>query len=555
MIAGFLSKFGKIGVILGFIAGNVILSYVSTGGAAEVIYLKEIVIASLGLLLVPKKIQINVEDFFGKELYLPVGMTYGLEKAEEETIDKLNTVSDTISQMARNYKEESQNEIKEVNSKDMFIEALKDRLYTIEENILYDDLKDEEGQLVSEIYDVLDEHGNIIKDDIVKILEKNNEYVLGFEDFDTNMKIENDINKVCALCFETYKISRVNNIWNKKMKENKKVISSQLGGVSRAISDVAKAIHKNSKDEFEDEKKDIKMRCRQRNIELVNINIRKSKNGRYIVEVYSAPCKDEEECRTYEIQNILQDVLETSIIMQKDECGIGSDKKVCRQLYVSKDKFNIQIGIAHDKKKGTTVSGDSSVQTRLDDGKYLVAISDGMGSGQNARKASKTAVSMLSRMLSSGFDKDTSLELINSSMYVSSKEDSYATLDVAILDLYSGNMEFMKNGACPTFIKNKKNVNVVKSVSLPTGILDEVDLVVYDRDLNDGDIIVMCTDGILEANEKYENKEVWVKNLLEEIDTDNVQRIADILLSQAIAYGLGSPKDDMTVIAIKVKKG
>lgn len=91
-----------------------------------------------------------------------------------------------------------------------------------------------------------------------------------------------------------------------------------------------------------------------------------------------------------------------------------------------------------------------------------------MGSGTDARKASKTAVSMLGRMLSTGFDKDTSLELINSSMYINSKEDSFATLDVAIFDLHLGNMEFMKNGACPTFIKNKKDVNVIKSVSLPT---------------------------------------------------------------------------------------
>lgn len=72
MIAGFLNRFGKIGVILGFIAGNVLLSYVSNGNTAEIIYLKEIVIASLGLLLVPKNIQINIEEFFGKDLYLPV---------------------------------------------------------------------------------------------------------------------------------------------------------------------------------------------------------------------------------------------------------------------------------------------------------------------------------------------------------------------------------------------------------------------------------------------------------------------------------------------------
>lgn len=72
MLAGFLSKFGKIGVILGFIAGNILLSYVSNGNTVPIIYVREIIVASLGLLLVPKKIQINVADFFGKDLYLPV---------------------------------------------------------------------------------------------------------------------------------------------------------------------------------------------------------------------------------------------------------------------------------------------------------------------------------------------------------------------------------------------------------------------------------------------------------------------------------------------------
>lgn len=64
----------------------------------------------------------------------------------------------------------------------------------------------------------------------------------------------------------------------------------------------------------------------------------------------------------------------------------------------------------------------------------------------------------------------------------------------------------------------------------------------------------MCSDGILESNAEYENKEIWIKNLLEEIETDNVQKIANILLAQSIDNGVGIAKDDMTVIAMKVKK-
>lgn len=64
----------------------------------------------------------------------------------------------------------------------------------------------------------------------------------------------------------------------------------------------------------------------------------------------------------------------------------------------------------------------------------------------------------------------------------------------------------------------------------------------------------MCSDGILESNIEYENKEVWVKNLLEEIETDNVQKIANILLAQSVDNGVGVAKDDMTVIVAKIRK-
>ena len=113
------------------------------------------------------------------------------------------------------------------------------------------------------------------------------------------------------------------------------------------------------------------------------------------------------------------------------------------------------------------------------------------------------------------------MKLINSTLSANTEEDMYATLDIQILDLFNGNMEFIKNSACPTYVKRGRDVQLLKSVSLPTGILDNVDLVVYDYDLQDGDILVMCTDGILESSEEYTNKELWVKFLLEDIETED----------------------------------
>ena len=213
----------------------------------------------------------------------------------------------------------------------------------------------------------------------------------------------------------------------------------------------------------------------------------------------------------------------------------------------------MQIGIAKAIKHGSVISGDSNINIQLEDGKKLIAISDGMGSGPKAKQCSNIAIKLLKRLLLSGFDKKTSIELINSSMCLNSKDETYATLDIAILDLYKGNIEFVKNGACPTYIKNKKNVEIIKTLSIPTGILENIDLEVFDRDVEDGDILVMCSDGIIESNSEYENKELWLKYLLENIETDNVQKIADIILQEAIDNCVGKAKDDMTVLVVKLK--
>ena len=95
---------------------------------------------------------------------------------------------------------------------------------------------------------------------------------------------------------------------------------------------------------------------------------------------------------------------------------------------------------------------------------------------------------------------------------------------------------------------------MLKSVTLPTGILEQNDLVVYDYDLEDGDIIVMCTDGIIDANQEYINKELWVKYLLEDISSDDAQQIANMIVNEAVDHQFGMQKDDMTVIVAKVNK-
>ena len=150
-------------------------------------------------------------------------------------------------------------------------------------------------------------------------------------------------------------------------------------------------------------------------------------------------------------------------------------------------------------KDNMSVSGDSIIQTKLKDGKCLIAISDGMGSGPEARKSSQIVTSMLKRLLNSGFERNTSVDLINANL-LNVADDVFATLDIAIVDLYKGNIEFIKNGACPTYIKNNRKIQIIKSLTLPAGIVKGASTDVFDKDIENNDIIVMCSDGILDSN-------------------------------------------------------
>ena len=89
---------------------------------------------------------------------------------------------------------------------------------------------------------------------------------------------------------------------------------------------------------------------------------------------------------------------------------------------------------------------------------------------------------------------------------------------------------------------------------MPAGIIDVNDVQTFDKDISTGDIMLMCSDGILDSNVEYKNKELWIKYLLEDIETNNTQKIADLILSEAIDNNYGIPKDDMSIIVCKFMK-
>ena len=553
MIAGLLNRFGKIGVIVGFLAGNGILLYASKGTATDLVVFKEALIASLGLLAIPKWAGINIEELVRSDNMLPEYNKRGIEQSKE-TINQLNMVSETIKDIADTYQEKNDTNMYFKN-RQAFITELLNNLDGLEENMLYEDMTQTESQIVNELFDILLDKQEIDREDLLKTFAKFNNYIVQYNDEKISKKMNDDIEQIVKAVNYAYKISKSNFIWEEKVKSNKKNVQAQLDGVSKAISSIAVKIQNeiNQDNDFEKEKNKVIQALEIKEILVDGIEINK-KDNRYFIDVYlQEDCKISENADFDKIQKVLEKSLNEKLM--RNEPKIRKANKQGKRIisFLSADRYVIQIGQATEIKNDSPVSGDSLLQIRLNDGKYLIAISDGMGTGPDARKSSQIAIKMLERLLMSGFDKDTSIDLINTTI-MNANEEIFATLDIAIVDLYNGKIEFIKNGACPTYIKNKKKVQIIKSLSLPAGILNNINLTTYDKDIENQDIFVMCSDGIIDSNVEYRNKELWVKYLLEDIESTNCQKIADLILNEAVDNNYGIAKDDMSIIVCKLVK-
>ena len=192
--------------------------------------------------------------------------------------------------------------------------------------------------------------------------------------------------------------------------------------------------------------------------------------------------------------------------------------------------------------------GDSHVLHYLNCGKFVATLSDGMGTGHKASLESETIVNLLGDFLEAGFDKDVAVKLVNSVMFMKSANEAFATVDLCIIDLYTGEVEFIKNGAEPSYLKGKAGTETVRATSLPVGILSTVDIESFARKMESGDRVVMVSDGI----ETKDGKDGWIRQMVE-MGSEKLspQKLADTIMEKSIALK-GAADDDMTVIVLEI---
>ncbi len=218
-------------------------------------------------------------------------------------------------------------------------------------------------------------------------------------------------------------------------------------------------------------------------------------------------------------------------------------------VFEEEAKYDILTGVAKTVKGSEKVSGDNYTVFEVQNGKIVMALSDGMGSGPKACGDSEKVIELLERFLEAGFSKTMAVEMINSTLVARAEEQNMSTLDICDIDLYEGTCEFLKAGASYTYIKREGYAEPVFSCALPLGVFYQMDIAVQTRKLREGDYIIMLTDGILDSM-PGDGKEALLQDFLARLSIASPQELANRILQFAIGKSGGNIRDDMTVLTM-----
>jgi len=525
-LAGVFSKFGKGGVISGVVVANAVMAIYTNSAMQSVLSLFEVLASSVVFAFVPDSYIEAVKEI----LFIGENERKSISKMKEGLRSRLAAVAAAFENMSKTLDKLSEKTAYDTGDIATVFDVTADKVCRKcrKSPICW-------GKDFNSTYREMFEMLNVLRE--VGKLDEN-----GVRDHFAGKCLN-----ITALINELghqFEIYRVRETCRNRLDENREIVGEQLSGMSKILDGLAEELCVETRPAAVSAW-EVRSRLERRGIKAKELNVLRDKNGRHKIEVVLKGTALKEKQRA-SLEKLMKSVLKCPV-MNTDEELLG--KKYLRICFSEAERYTVETRHATRAADGT--NGDNFRMLHLSEGKYVVAISDGMGTGDRAAKESEAILELLDSFLQAGFDSRTAMRLINSIMIMKSGDEAIATVDLCIIDLFTGEVKFIKTGAEPSFIMQKDGgVETVCAASLPMGIVTDAEADVSKRRIMEGDRIVMITDGV----ESRENGSLWVSEFIHEnCRSDNEGNIARNILDYAISKNSGAVNDDMTVLSLELK--
>lgn len=327
----------------------------------------------------------------------------------------------------------------------------------------------------------------------------------------------------------------------RRLGQIRSLVAGQFGTVSRMLEDMAGELELYERFDFAAARR-VTESLRSLGLLPLDVSCRVDRFGRMTVEAEAARGEKSRLSRGELVREVSR------------ACGkpfelpcVSTAQGKCRIQMTEKPVYRVVTGFSQHVCGNGTLCGDGFEYFADGFGRQTAVLSDGMGSGGRAAVDGAMASGILSRLLQAGIGPEAALQIVNSALIAKSGDESLATLDVVLVDRFSGAANFYKAGAAVSVVRKKGRASLVDAPSLPVGILNEASFARRDDVLGDGDIVVLMSDGAVAAGED------WVLRAVEDFSGTLPQELAETLVTGAISRRSDGHDDDVTVMVLQLK--
>lgn len=216
----------------------------------------------------------------------------------------------------------------------------------------------------------------------------------------------------------------------------------------------------------------------------------------------------------------------------------------------SSNQFKIDHAVSYVGKDGNKISGDSYIYENFTNGQTFIAISDGMGNGELAHKESSEALKILRCLLGFNIPIKTAIQTLQQLKQHSNANERFFSLDICMIDRERQRATFYKKGATPTFLVRNQRIELINLAQLPVGVMSDQEVDHVTLNLEEDDVLLMCSDGIVE---QYPNVDELEQVILNQMGK-SPKTIAKNILQATVSKHKGKIKDDMMVLVIEYRR-
>ncbi|RME60719.1 MAG: serine/threonine-protein phosphatase [Caldilineae bacterium] len=216
--------------------------------------------------------------------------------------------------------------------------------------------------------------------------------------------------------------------------------------------------------------------------------------------------------------------------------------------------LEIQAAVAKIGKYAVQESGDTVEVVERPLGGISLVVADGQRSGRSAKAISNLVVRKAISLLAEGVRDGAVARATHDYLRTQRGGKVSAELSIVSVDLVSRTLVISRNSRCPVLIRRQGQIHWLEEESDAVGIHRYTKPCIQEMEMEAGLTAVVVTDGVWHAGD-HRGGRVDLAAILQEVDPDGrapAQPIADAVLEAALALEQGRPRDDATVLVVKL---